>query len=417
MRGRIHRGSKEIGGSCVELEASDGGRVVLDLGRPLAAGWDDDVALPAVAGLTEPDGSLLGVLISHAHLDHYGLVAGISTEVPVYIGAEAEALLHAAAFFSPVSASVHAAGHLRHREPFTLGPFTVTPYLADHSAFDAYSLLVEADGARVFYTGDLRAHGRKAAMFERLLADPPAGVDVLVMEGTHVRADAVNDEATFATEADLEERFVELSRDTQGAVVVLGSAQNLDRLVTVYRAAKRTGRSCVVDLYGATVAAATRATIPQPGHEVLRVYVPNRQRIRVKEAGEFSRVADIKAQRVFPEELAADPGRWLFHVPSSTVGELIRAGVLDGRGVVVWSLWHGYLVEPSGVRLRGLLDEHGVELVHLHTSGHASVPDLKRLVDALHPARVVPMHSEAGGRFGELFPRVELRDDGEWWDV
>lgn len=417
MRARIHRGSKEIGGSCVELEASDGSRVVLDLGRPLSAGWDDDVALPAVAGLTKPDASLLGVLISHAHLDHYGLVADISTAVPLYIGAEAEALLGAAAFFSPVSAAVHAAGHLRHREPFTLGSFTVTPYLADHSAFDAYSLLVEADGARVFYTGDLRAHGRKAAMFERLLADPPADVDVLVMEGTHVRAEAGDDAATFATEADLEARFAALSRDTKGAVVVLGSAQNLDRLVTVYRAAKQTDRYCVVDLYGATVAAATRATIPQPGHDVLRVYVPNRQRVRVKQSGEFSRVADIKKQRVFPEELAADPAKWMFHLPSSTVGELIRAGVLDGSGVAVWSLWDGYMAEPSGVRLRALLDEHGVELVHVHTSGHASVADLKRLVAALQPTRVVPMHSEGGGRFPEIFPRVELRDDGEWWEV
>jgi ribonuclease J len=132
MRVRIHRGSQEIGGSCVEVEASDGSRVVLDLGRPLTAGWQDEVALPDVSGLSGDDPSLLGVLISHAHLDHYGLVADVASAVPIYIGAEAESLLRAAAFFSPVSAEIPASGHLRHREPFTIGPFTVTPYLADH---------------------------------------------------------------------------------------------------------------------------------------------------------------------------------------------------------------------------------------------------------------------------------------------
>ena len=151
----------------------------------------------------------------------------------------------------------------RHREPFRLGPFQITPFLNDHSAFDAYSLLIEADNQRIFYTGDFRAHGRKARLFDELLADPPANVDVLIMEGTHVRAGGAYDEATFETESDLEDRFVTLCQATSGAVVTFGSMQNLDRLVTVYRAAKRSGRELIVDLYGATVAAATRPSIPQ----------------------------------------------------------------------------------------------------------------------------------------------------------
>lgn len=31
----IHRGAKQIGGSCVELQASSGERILLDLGMPL----------------------------------------------------------------------------------------------------------------------------------------------------------------------------------------------------------------------------------------------------------------------------------------------------------------------------------------------------------------------------------------------
>ena len=46
---RIHRGAHEIGGSCVELEYR-GSRIVLDVGKPLWAGWDEVVPLPAVPG-------------------------------------------------------------------------------------------------------------------------------------------------------------------------------------------------------------------------------------------------------------------------------------------------------------------------------------------------------------------------------
>ena len=417
MRVRIHRGSHEIGGNCVELAASTGARIVLDVGRPLTAGGDDAVPLPPVPGFGAPERSLLAVVISHPHLDHYGLVAALPDAVPVYLGREAASILAAASFFSPVSARIEPAGHLEHRRPFRLGPFTITPFLNDHSAFDAYSLLIENDGQRLFYTGDFRGHGRKAALFEQLLTDPPEHVDVLLMEGTHVRADGSHDDVAFSTERELEDRFADQCRQTAGAVVVFGSAQNLDRLVTVYRAARRAGRQFVIDLYGATVAAAARPTIPQPGFPDLRVYVPNRQRVRVKEAGEFDRTAAVRPVRVFPEELAEHPERFVLHLPSSSARELIGAGILDRQGAAAWSLWDGYLREPSGVTLTRLLEDHGVPLTHVHTSGHASVADLRRLVTALDPKRVVPIHSEAANRFADLFPRVEPHPDGIWWEV
>lgn len=70
MRARIHRGAQEIGGSCVELEA-DGRRLLFDLGLPLSAQWSDPPPLPAVSGLLEEDPYLAGVVVSHAHPDHF----------------------------------------------------------------------------------------------------------------------------------------------------------------------------------------------------------------------------------------------------------------------------------------------------------------------------------------------------------
>jgi ribonuclease J len=196
-----------------------------------------------------------------------------------------------------------------------------------------------------------------------------------------------------------------------------GSAQNLDRLVTAYRAARRSGRQLVVDLYGASVAAATRSTIPQPGFEDLGVFVPRRQRVLVKQRREFWRTHQIKPHRVFPEELAERPKSFVFHVPSSTARELISASAFDRTGIVAWSLWEGYLNMPSGIALRELLAQHQSSPTSVHTSGHASVADLRRLVGALGPTKVVPIHSEAGDRFAELFPGVERHTDGDWWEV
>ena len=47
---RIHRGTHEIGGNCVELRHSQD-TLILDIGKPLAAAWDEIVPLPAAIGL------------------------------------------------------------------------------------------------------------------------------------------------------------------------------------------------------------------------------------------------------------------------------------------------------------------------------------------------------------------------------
>ena len=181
MQVRIHRGSREVGGSCVEVLA-EGSRLVLDVGRPLCAGWDEHVPLPDVPGLaTGDDPSLLGVVVSHPHLDHYGLLDQVHPAVPVFAGAAAAAIVDAARWFSPSGPQLRATGHLDNRVPMVLGPFTVTPYLVDHSAFDSYAMVVEAAGRRLMYTGDLRGHGRKSRLFEEMLARPPAQIDTLLM--------------------------------------------------------------------------------------------------------------------------------------------------------------------------------------------------------------------------------------------
>ena len=417
MRLCVHRGTKEIGGTCIEVEAQ-GKRLVLDVGLPLDAPEGEDVReglLPAVPGFRERDDSLLGILVSHPHMDHYGMAPYVRPDVPVYIGEDAHNILAAASPYVPHGHAFADPRFIENRTPVEIGPFRVTPYLVDHSAFDAYALLVEADGKRVFYSGDFRAHGRKIRLFEEMIADPPGDIDVLLMEGTTIGRNATGE--GFTSEMDLEREFVRAFRETRGLHFVWTSSQNIDRLVTVFRAAKRTGRVLLIDLYTAVVLEATgRDSIPQSGWADVKLYIPHRQRVWIKDRRLFQDLERHKASRVFPEALPGLAKRAVMLFRPMAMNDRGVQAVLDGAGLT-YSLWEGYLEQDSSRRVMKWLDDHDIRWQILHTSGHASVTDLKRFAAALAPRALVPVHSFETSRFGDFFDNVVQRDDGEWWDA
>ena len=415
MRICIHRGTREIGGTCIEIEA-EGARIALDVGLPLNAPDEGhESLLPAVAGFREPDDSLLGVVISHPHLDHYGLARHIRPGVPVHIGEDAHNIMKAASAWVPNGHAFDNPRFIAHRKPVEIGPFRITPHLVDHSAFDAYSLLVEADGKRVFYSGDFRAHGRKARLFEAMIERPPKDIDVLLMEGTTIGRTGTDE--GFATEADLEEEFVRAFRQTEGVHLVWASAQNIDRMVTIFRAVKRTRRVLLIDLYTAVVLEATgRNTIPQADWPDVKLYIPHAQRVTIKEKGLFADLDRHKTNRIFPESLPGLKARAVMLFRPLMTGDRGVNAMVDGARLS-YSMWQGYLEDESTARTRRWLDERGIPLEIIHTSGHASVADLKRFAAALSPRRLVPIHSFETARFGEFFGNVVRQEDGVWWDA
>jgi ribonuclease J len=414
MRVCIHRGTREIGGTCVELECQ-GARLVLDLGLPLDADGPSETLLPPVSGFRESDPSLLGVVLSHPHHDHVGLARLLPPSVPLVMGAAAERILAAAAPFLPDGAPLQATHHLWDRAPLQLGPFRITPYLMDHSAYDSYAVLVEAGGRRLFYSGDLRAHGRKAALFERLLQDPPSDVDALLMEGSTIGRLAGDER--FPTEADLELAMAEIMRATSGAVLVHASAQNIDRVVSVFRACRRAGRAMVIDLYAATILAATgNSRIPQSDWDDVHLFVPSWQRRRVVQNKMFDQLKAHATHRVFPEHLPALAPRAVLMVRPSMARDLEAAACLQGARLI-WSQWEGYLRDDGFRPFLQWAARLGIPMDIIHTSGHASIADLRRFAEALGAQRLVPIHSFETGRFAEFFPRVENHEDGEWWTV
>ena len=406
MRLRIHHGAAEIGGNCIELESGTS-RLLLDLGMPLQAG---NHGLPCVSGLTQADPDLLGVVLSHPHLDHYGLLPLALPTVPVWLGEGAAQLLEAAAPFAGGAILPQQITPYRTGEPFDVGPFRITPYLMDHSAYDAHALLVEAHGKRLFYSGDFRGHGRKAKLFERFLANPPADIDLLLMEGTTLSRDE-----PCVSETDVEDQALEVMRATSGIVLTCFSGQNIDRFVTFLRASIRAGRTFIADAYMASlVSGLGLPSLPRmENHPGIRIYLPRNQKRMIVASEKFELIERYRKRRIFPEEILANRGQFTMIFRSTMATEL--HGGLEG-GSLIYSLWPGYL-DRDRVDLREWARDNGVAFHIIHSSGHAHRDDLIRMAEAISPKRLMPIHTQEPGRYGELFTRVQCAANGEWVEV
>lgn len=83
MKITVHRGAEEIGGNCIELVCGES-RILLDYGTPLPkidpvtkknTQVDPKEAILNIEGLYDDVGKpLAGLIISHTHQDHYGML-------------------------------------------------------------------------------------------------------------------------------------------------------------------------------------------------------------------------------------------------------------------------------------------------------------------------------------------------------
>ena len=332
------------------------------------------------------------------------------------MGRAVERIMRAAADFVPDGFAPKASAYLENKTPMHVGPFTIIPWLVDHSGFDAYALEISANGQRIFYSGDLRSHGRKGALFEQIVKHPPRDI-VMLMEGSSLGR--LSDHGTFSTETDLERHFISSFKETAGMALVACSAQNIDRVVTVYRAAKQTGRTLIIDAYAAEVLKATdHASIPKPeqGWSNIAVYIPQAQRVALKSRGIAPIVGSYREFRLWPEQLAEHAPRSVMLFRAWMLKDLERVNALDGARVF-WSQWDGYLKDGAGLKLKDECETRGIPFNSIHTSGHASVVDLKRLAKATAPKQLIPIHTFERRRFPELFDNVALPNDGEWVSV
>jgi ribonuclease J len=349
------------------------------------------------------------VLISHPHQDHWGLIAEIPPSWPVWTGSKSASLIALAGEISrrPLTRRLKTWGS--RSGPLAIGPFRVTPMLTDHSAVDAYMLLIEGAGKRILYTGDFRRHGRKSSLVNRLMATPPPGIDVLVTEGTNLGADK-----PVVSEKELERQFVDLFGRTKGRVFVSWSGQNIDRTVTLYRAAKRCGRTLAVDLYTADVlermASGTR--LPRPGWPNITVVVTSRLASFYRKNNRADFVARMAKVGISAKRLK---GRgYVAMLRRALIDDYQCAGVMPtSDDAFNFSMWRGYKSNPYHAEALEWCRTAGAEIAFIHTSGHASVADLRAFAEAMRPQAVIPVHGLNWGREADGFGPLRPLADGE----
>jgi len=433
MKLTIHRGTHEIGGSCVELEAS-GTRLILDMGMPLSGPKGTPFELPRNRSIEElvaerilpdipglyggPQHGDTALIISHAHQDHYGLAGFVRPEIPVYCSAGTQALLDVSSLFLPRAVKIKGLQVLPKEGPFGLLQFQVTPILVDHSAPDALALVVEADKTRVLYSGDLRAHGRKSGLFRKLLREPPAAIDVLLLEGTTLGRDTP---PKYPNEQAVADRIVEVLKGCAKIAVMVCSSQNLDRLVSAYRAATTAGALLVIDPYTAYVLDRLQcisSNIPQHHWPNVRVLWCDPHMKVLKRAGKFGFLKSRECL-IAVDDLKLRRGKALVLAKDNRLFPDLATPLLDAGDIeFIWSMWEGYWTDKTRTSfMRQLCEERGITPHFIHTSGHATAKDLQALVEAIKPRYVTPIHTERRERYKALFPHVLSLDDRETKDL
>ena len=404
----IHRGAQEIGGTCIQLSTAKT-TILLDLGLPLSS-----ASRKLDVGSLRPD----AVLISHPHQDHFGLIDALDPSVPVYIGELGKHLIDAPRLILGKILPANLFRYFKNRQHFTVGDFTITPYLVDHSSVDAYGFLIETERKRVFYSGDFRAHGRKSVLYKSIVENPPQDIDLLFMEGTMLERS--NDE--FPTEATVQKRIYETIKGQDNITFLIASSQNIDRIVSAYMACKQAHKILIIDIYTAWVLEQLKLisnSVPNMEWELVKVYASYSQDEKLKKHPNF--YGDFRKRlykyRVHKEEIHAHPHDYLF------LCKMAHFKIIDFYKAVkpvnvIYSQWLGYLSYSNedyygAETIAAYRNDPWINFIYAHTSGHATVKDLQTFAKALKPKMLVPVHTMAPREFQKLFQNVIYLDDGQ----
>jgi ribonuclease J len=241
-------------------------------------------------------------------------------------------------------------------------------------------LLCEADGESILYTGDFRGNGRKP--YEWLLSELPDKVDKLICEGTTLSRGGY----VAVSERELEDQAVDLFRTKLGPVFVLQSSMNIDRIVTMYRAAKRNGRTFLEDLYMADITSAIGGSIPNPAFSDVYAFITSP-----------SRHEGLKkyTHRMGKDRIAKTPFVMCVRTSMLRYMKSLATRMSFEDGVLVYSFWSGYRETDDMKNFLFECEKMGLEIVTLHTSGHADYESIKRLVESVNPTEIIPIHTEA----------------------
>ncbi len=411
MQIKIHRGAKEIGGSCLEI-STEKARILVDFGLPLV---NDDGSsfnfknitkfsceelieqgvLPDIKGLYSDEGcDISAIFISHAHPDHFGLLKYINSKIKVFLSEVSYSIIKE---ISPIlydtSYELNNFEILKNGKPVEIEDISIKPHTMDHSIPSSFAFEITADNKKVLYTGDFRAHGRTSYNLNKLVDNVKNSIDYLILEGTTIGREKVNN----LTENDVKNKLTDAFKNEILNIVVF-SAQNLDRFISVYKACLNTKKTLVIDPYTAFTLEKFKSlgeNIPQFDWNNIKIYFSSNSITR--KLAESKDLYKYKSQKISTEEILSHPESYVVKDNYKITTKILEEATIDDIQVI-YSLWSGYLEKEDN-----FWNTYKDKVIHIHTSGHAYPQDLKNFVTAINPTTIIPIHTSFPEAYREMF--------------
>jgi len=398
----IHRGTGNVGGKSVEFRSGKS-CIFMDFALPFIGGdtgrFDPESIkgktveelvhegiLPEVTGLYKNEEKAVdGILFSHFDLDRYGVSDYINPNIPVYMSRGAKEFIDITNIFTAKNSGNINASIIRHLRAFEVGSFKVTPYLVDHFAFDALAFLVEADGERVFYSGDFRGSVRGSILFDRIIKDPPTDVDCLLVEG----AMPTVGENTRADEDSVRRRIEKILKDSDSITFLFASSRNIDSLVSAYKACLKTDSIFVIDIRTAFILDKLRKVsknIPQFDLKNMRVKFTKDQAEALVRAGYRALLYAYDKRKIDMFEVNRKKEKILMLAGDNSMFSSMLKDIDKPAGAkIIYSTREECLTD----KFREYCDRKGLVIEYACTSARAAVDDIKDFTDAMRAKKVI----------------------------
>ena len=418
LRINILRGQDQIGGSIIEVY-TENTRIILDAGANLGEGRLH-AFVPKIPGLFSGKPSRDAVFVSHYHSDHMGLLKYVLPGIPIYMGRDAYNIAKAMTEYKgrtlDCTPTFMDAG-----VPVVVGDISLTPVLCDHSAYGSFMFLIRACGKTVLYSADFRSTGRMD--FSALLEELPE-VDALITEGTTLsRGPDFHEPA----EQELEDFAVETLKGHKGPALVYLSAQNIDRIVTAYYAARRTGRRFVMDELTAVAAEAAgvkiKGSVLRASHSLAdlgEIVATGAGGIGAR--GKGSLFGEHRRAKKFPavseRKAFSSPDFMLCVTPQSLINIRKVAHRSSFKDSVLFiARRETEILKPAASAFISFMKSIGAEVPVLHTSGHADSNTIDRLIRDVRPSAIIPVHTENAAWFTRYEDECQVIYDCQGYEV
>ena len=343
-----------------------------------------DLVLPDTRFIEAQLANLRGIIITHAHEDHYGALLDLwpRLKAPVWMTPFAAGLLEAKRQSEPGAAkppvTLYRAG-----ERFRVGPFEVEAIPVSHSIPEPVSLALKTPLGTVIHTGDWKIDTAPEigpmtdeARF-RALGD--AGVLALICDSTNALR-----EGDSPSEQAVGQGLREVIRTAKGRVAVTTFSSNVGRIRSIALAARDVGR---------------------------QVLVLGRSLKRVIDVASELGYLDGLPPFLSEDEYGYIPRENLVVICTGSQGEpraaLAKLARDEMRGVslspgdtVVYSSRNIPGNEKAILEIKNLLIDRGVTIIGdgdalVHVSGHPRRNELRRMYEWVRPGIAVPVHGEA----------------------